>query len=122
MPASPCGAIIGRVGAQRIATGIGLAALAALLVNVGLPAIRSPAQVPEVEIVVPVGDSEEGPPAGTPQPVPPTREADGEDGDRDRDDDSPGGGPAGGPDGDDDDDDDRGDDSPDDGGDGDDDD
>jgi hypothetical protein len=47
------------VGTQKVATGIGLAGLAALFVGVGLPAIRPPGPVPEIEIVVPAADDDQ---------------------------------------------------------------
>jgi hypothetical protein len=58
------------VSAQKVATGIALAALAALFLGVGLPTLLPPAPVPE--IVVPVGEREDQPvnPAVT---VPPSR-------------------------------------------------
>jgi hypothetical protein len=92
------------MGAQKIATGIGLAALVALLVSVGLPAVLPPGPVAEIEIVVPAGNDDGNEPTGSPEPtpvVPPARSDDDE-----PDDDEPGDddgddaddGPAGSPD------------------------
>ncbi|MEV0730198.1 hypothetical protein [Polymorphospora sp. NPDC050346] len=47
------------MSAQKVATGVGLAALAALFVGVGLPALLPPPAVPEIRIVVPVTESAE---------------------------------------------------------------
>jgi hypothetical protein len=85
------------MSAQRIATGIGLVALAGLLLSIGLPTLLPPAPVAEIEIVVPAGDSDE--PAESPETIPPGR-LDDDPGDADDADDDP---------------DDAGDDSPDDG-------
>jgi hypothetical protein len=59
------------MSAQRIATGIGLVALAGLLLSIGLPTLLPPAPVAEIEIVVPAGDSDE--PAESPETIPPGR-------------------------------------------------
>jgi hypothetical protein len=93
------------MGAQRVATGIGLAGLAALLASVGLPAVLPPEPVPEIEIVVPVGGSDRVTAPST-QP-PPTRTGDDPDDpdDQNETDDGPAGSPDGAPDDDDGDDD-----------------
>jgi hypothetical protein len=86
------------MGAQKIATGIGLAALVALLVSVGLPAVLPPGPVAEIEIVVPAGNDDGNEPTGSPEPtpvVPPARSDDDEPdddepGDDEPDDDEPG--------------------------------
>lgn len=72
----------GRVAAQRIATGVALAALTALFLSVGLPPLLPPTPVSEIE--VPVEQTE------TPTPPPPGRTGsdDGPDDDGPDDDDS----------------------------------
>jgi hypothetical protein len=103
--------MLAAMSAQRIATGIGLVALAGLLLSIGLPTLLPPAPVAEIEIVVPAGDSDE--PAESPETIPPGRlddDADDADDPDDAGDDSPGDADDA-----DDDPDDAGDDSPDDG-------
>jgi hypothetical protein len=106
------------MSAQRVVTAIGLVALAALLLSVGLPTLLPPAGVAEITIVVPE----------SPEPALPSRpddldddgtDDDDEDEDQDEDDDQDDDGPDDGPD--DDGPDDSPDGSPDDDGDGDDD-
>jgi hypothetical protein len=103
------------MSAQRVVTAIGLVALAALLLSVGLPTLLPPAGVAEITIVVPE----------SPEPALPSRPDDrddddeDEDQDEDEDDDQDDDGPDDGPD--DDGPDDSPDGSPDDDGDGDDD-
>jgi hypothetical protein len=63
--------MLAAMSAQRIATGIGLVALAGLLLSIGLPTLLPPAPVAEIEIVVPAGDSDE--PAESPETIPPGR-------------------------------------------------
>ena len=76
------------VGAQKLATVIGLIALAALLLGVGLPAVLPPAPVPAVEIVVPTDDGSGGSDPVAPAPARiEDDDSDDDDGD-DRDDDS----------------------------------
>jgi hypothetical protein len=80
------------MGAQKIATGIGLAALVALLVSVGLPAVLPPGPVAEIEIVVPAGNDDGNEPTGSPEPtpvVPPARSDDDEPDDDEPGDDEP---------------------------------
>jgi hypothetical protein len=82
--------MLAAMSAQRIATGIGLIALAGLLLSVGLPVLLPPAPVAEIEIVVPTEDSDE--PAESPETIPPGRlddPDDDEDDDGDGPDDSP---------------------------------
>jgi hypothetical protein len=75
------------MGAQKVATGIGLAALALLLLEVGLPAILPPRPVPEIQIVVPVSNPDEGlPPGDDDHPAEPTAPASDDDGGGDDDD------------------------------------
>jgi hypothetical protein len=92
------------MSAQRVVTAIGLVALAALLLSVGLPTLLPPAGVAEITIVVP-----ESPEPALPS-RPDDRDDDDEDEDQDEDDDQDDDGPDDSPDG-----------SPDDDGDGDDD-
>jgi hypothetical protein len=73
------------MGAQKVATGIGLAAVVVLLVRVGLRAVLPPGPVAEVEIVVPAGDESE--PTRSPEPVPTAPPARTEDDDEPDDDD-----------------------------------
>jgi hypothetical protein len=80
------------MGAQKIATGIGLAALVALLVSVGLPAVLPPGPVAEIEIVVPAGNDDGNEPTRSPEPAPvapPARSDDDEPDDDEPDDDEP---------------------------------
>jgi hypothetical protein len=79
--------MLAAMSAQRIATGIGLVALAGLLLSVGLPVLLPPAPVAEIEIVVPTEDSDE--PAESPETIPPGRLDDDEDDDGEDPDDSP---------------------------------
>lgn len=72
------------MGAQKIATGIGLVALAALLLEVGLPAVLPPRPVAEIEVVVPVGFRDETggeDPGRDDEASPAPRRDDGDDGD-----------------------------------------
>src|SRR5690606_9125179 len=70
------------VGAQKLATVIGLIALAALLLGVGLPAVLPPAPVPAVEIVVPTDDGSGGSDPVAPAPARiEDDDSDGDDGD-----------------------------------------
>jgi hypothetical protein len=79
------------MGAQKVATGIGLAALVALLVSVGLPAVLPPGPVAEIEIVVPAGNDDGNEPTRSPEPAPvaPTARSDDEPDDDEPDDDEP---------------------------------
>ncbi|MEV0394763.1 hypothetical protein [Polymorphospora rubra] len=86
------------MSAQKVATGVGLAALVGLFVGVGLPALLPPAAVPEIRIVVPAtesvgtGTENEAEPDPTGQAPPPTE---GDDDDDDGGGSRPGGGPGG---------------------------
>lgn len=65
-----------RVNAQRIATGVGIAALLALFLGVGLPTLLPPSPVAEIEIESPTD----------PEPTLPPMRLDDGDGDEDGDD------------------------------------
>jgi hypothetical protein len=110
------------MSAQKVATGIGLAALATLLSGVGLPVLLPPDPVPAIQITEPAahqlkqGQNGTAPPSAGTRPRP----ASGDDDDDDADDRPAPRKPAGGgsrPDDDDDADDDDGDDADDDAGD-----
>ena len=89
------------MSAQKVATGVVLAALAALLLSVGMPALLAPEQVPTIQITNPVTGADDGSggadePSAEPPPaeVPPARTDDDDTDDTDDDDDGGDDGPG----------------------------